>query len=131
MRTSPRSPGAFPGWRPGARLLYTAGVAAGRITLPDMCRVLCENPAKLYGCWPRKGVIAPGSDADIVVYDPAADSIITAADQAMNVDYSPYEGFHTAGSVARVYLRGALAVDHGRVLAGPDGQFIPRGKCIL
>ena len=47
------------------------------------------------------------------------------------MDYSPYEGFHTAGSVARVYLRGALAVDHGRVLAGPDGQFIPRGKCIL
>ena len=124
-------PGGLPGVETRGTLLYTAGVAAGRITLPDMCRVLCENPAKLYGCWPRKGVIAPGSDADIVVYDPAADSIITAADQAMNVDYSPYEGFHTAGSVARVYLRGALAVDHGQVLAGPDGQFIPRGKCIL
>ena len=124
-------PGGLPGVETRGVLLYTAGVAAGRITLQDMCRVLSENPAKLYGCWPRKGVIAPGSDADIVVYDPAADSIITAADQAMHVDYSPYEGFRTAGSVAQVYLRGALAVDHGQVLAGSDGQFITRGKCIL
>lgn len=124
-------PGGLPGVETRGTLLYTAGVAAGRITLQDMCRVLCENPAKLYGCWPRKGVIAPGSDADIVVYDPAADSIITAADQVMNVDYSPYEGFRTAGSIAQVYLRGALAVDHGKVLAGPDGQFIPRGECVL
>ena len=66
-----------------------------------------------------------------MVYDPAADSVITAADQAMNVDYSPYEGFRTAGSIAQVYLRGALAVDHGKVLTGPDGQFIPRGTCVL
>ena len=124
-------PGGLPGVETRGVLLYTAGVAAGRITLQDMCRVLCENPAKLYGCWPRKGVIAPGSDADIVVYDPAADSIITATDQAMNVDYSPYEGFRTAGSIAQVYLRGNLAVDHGKVLAGSDGQFITRGKCVL
>ena len=124
-------PGGLPGVETRGVLLYTAGVAAGRITLQDMCRVLCENPAKLYGCWPRKGVIAPGSDADIVVYDPAADSIITAADQAMNVDYSPYEGFRTAGSIAQVYLRGNLAVDHSKVLAGSDGQFITRGKCVL
>lgn len=126
-----RIPGGLPGVETRGVLLYTAGVAAGRITLQDMCRVLSENPAKLYGCWPRKGTIAPGSDADIVVYDPAADSVITAADQAMNVDYSPYEGFRTAGSVSQVYLRGALAVDHGKVLAGPEGRFIPRGKCVL
>ena len=126
-----RIPGGLPGVETRGVLLYTAGVAGGRITLQDMCRLLSENPAKLYGCWPRKGVIAPGSDADIVVYDPAADSVITAADQAMNVDYSPYEGFHTAGSVAQVYLRGTLAVDHGQVLAPAEGKFIPRGKCVL
>ena len=112
-------------------LLYTAGVAAGRITVEDMCRVLSENPAKLYGCWPRKGVIAPGSDGDIVVYDPEKDSVITAADQVQNVDYSPYEGFATKGSISRVYLRGQLAVEDGAVRDGCHGAFIRRGPCTL
>lgn len=124
-------PGGLPGVEHRGVLLYTAGVAGGRIAAADMCRVLSENPAKLYGCWPRKGVIAPGSDGDIVVYDPAADSTITAAGQIQNVDYTPYEGFRARGSIAQVYLRGRLAVDRGRVLAGPDGKFISRGKCAL
>ncbi|MBD5150657.1 MAG: dihydropyrimidinase [Oscillibacter sp.] len=120
-------PGGLPGVEHRGTLLYTYGVAAGRITAADMCRVLCENPAKLYGCWPRKGVIAPGSDGDIVVYDPSAGGVITAADQAQNVDYTPYEGRKTVGSIAQVYLRGRLAVDHGRVLE-TRGQFIHREK---
>lgn len=120
-------PGGLPGVEHRGVLLYTHGVAAGRITAADMCRVLCENPAKLYGCWPRKGTIAPGSDGDIVVYDPGEDGVISAADQAQNVDYTPYEGWKTAGSIAQVYLRGRLAVDHGRVLE-TKGQFIRRGK---
>lgn len=122
-----RIPGGLPGVEHRGVLLYTHGVAAGRITAPDMCRVLSENPAKLYGCWPRKGVIAPGSDGDIVVYDPSANSVITAADQAQNVDYTPYEGWRTSGSIAQVYLRGQLAVDHGSI-QNVQGQFIPRGK---
>ena len=124
-------PGGLPGVETRGTLLYTAGVAAGRITEADMCRVLSETPAKLYGCWPRKGVIAPGSDADIVLYDPEADSVITAIGQIQNVDYNPYEGFETKGSIAQVYLRGHLVVDHGEVLAESGGQFIPRGKCCL
>ena len=125
-------PGGLPGVEDRGVLLYTAGVAAGRIDEAAMCRLLSENAAKLYGCWPRKGVIAPGSDADIVVYDPSADTVITAADQAQNVDYTPYEGFKTCGSIAQVYLRGALAVDHGQVLAPQGGgKFIHRGKRML
>ena len=124
-------PGGLPGVETRGVLLYSAGVATGRITEADMCRVLSENVAKLYGCWPRKGVIAPGSDADIVVYDPHADSVITAAGQLQNVDYNPYEGFQTQGSIAQVYLRGTLSVDHGVVLAENRGQFIPRGKPCL
>ena len=124
-------PGGLPGVETRGVLLYSAGVATGRITEADMCRVLSENPAKLYGCWPRKGVIAPGSDADIVVYDPHADSVITAAGQLQNVDYNPYEGFQTQGSIAQVYLRGTLSVDHGVVLAENHGQFISRGKPCL
>ena len=124
-------PGGLPGVETRGVLLYSAGVATGRITEADMCRILSENVAKLYGCWPRKGVIAPGSDADIVVYDPHADSVITAAGQLQNVDYNPYEGFQTQGSIAQVYLRGTLSVDHGVVLAENHGQFISRGKPCL
>ncbi|MEA4966194.1 MAG: dihydropyrimidinase [Oscillospiraceae bacterium] len=121
-------PGGLPGVETRGVLLYTGGVAAGRISLAQMCRVLSENPAKLYGAYPRKGVLAPGSDADIVVYDPAADGAITAADQAANVDYSPYEGFRTCGRIEAVWLRGRLAVDHGRILGPSRGVFIARGK---
>ena len=124
-------PGGLPGVEHRGALLYTHGVAAGRITAGDMCRVLCENPAKLYGCWPRKGVIAPGADADIVVYDPGADSIITAAAQAQHTDYTPYEGMATAGSVRQVYLRGRLAVDRVEVLLRNEGIFIPRERRCL
>ncbi|HIR20296.1 MAG TPA: dihydropyrimidinase [Candidatus Pelethomonas intestinigallinarum] len=124
-------PGGLPGVEDRGVLLYTAGVAAGRIDEAAMCRLLSENAAKLYGCWPRKGVIAPGSDADIVIYDPAAEGAITAADHIQNVDYDPYEGIPDRGTIHQVYLRGTLAVDRGQVLAGPDGQFIPRGRSVL
>ena len=124
-------PGGLPGVETRGVLLYSAGVATGRITEADMCRIPSENVAKLYGCWPRKGVIAPGSDAVIVVYDPHADSVITAAGQLQNVDYNPYEGFQIQGSIAQVYLRGTLSVDHGVVLAENHGQFISRGKPCL
>ena len=123
-------PGGLPGVEHRGLLLYTCGAAEGRISEADMCRVLCENPAKLYGCWPRKGVLAPGSDADIVVWDPLAEGVITARDQAQRVDYTPYEGMRTKGGVERVYLRGKLAVERGQVL-DTAGVFIPRGSCLL
>ena len=98
--TSPRSPAAC---RRGDRgiLLYSEGVAKGRISAPQMCALLSETPAKLYGAFPKKGILAPGSDADIVVLDPDAQGCITAADQAANVDYSPYEGFITRARSTR------------------------------
>ncbi len=123
-------PGGLPGVEHRGLLLYTYGVTKGRISAADMCRVLSENPARLYGCWPQKGVITPGSDADIVVFDPNAEGCITAADQVQNVDYSPYEGFRTKGCIEQVYLRGTLAVDHGQVLE-TTGQFIHRGAPMI
>ena len=120
-------PGGLPGVEPRGILIYSGLVAQGKMTREQMARTLSENPAKLYGMWPRKGVIAPGSDADIVVYDPKADTVLTAADQIANVDYTPFEGFRTSGSIRSVYLRGRLAVDKGEVLGGPGGHYIARG----
>ena len=124
-------PGGLPGVETRGVLLYSALVAKGILRPEQMARVLSEHPAKLYGMWPRKGVIAPGSDADIVVYDPAANTVLTAADQIANVDYAPFEGFVTSGSIHSVYLRGALAVEHGHVLAGSHGQYLFRGRPML
>ena len=124
-------PGGLPGVETRGELIYTAGVTTRKISLATMCRVLAENPAKLYGMFPRKGILQAGADADIVVYDPLADHVIRAADMVANVDYNPYEGFTTRGSIQQVWLRGRLAVEHGTVLAGPDGKYIPRGKNCL
>ena len=121
-------PGGMPGVETRGILLWSEGVTKGRITVPTMCRVLSETPAKLYGAYPRKGVLAPGSDADIVVLDPQAKGLLTAADQAANVDYCPYEGLETNGIIEQVWLRGHLAVDHGHCVAGPIGTYVPRKR---
>ena len=124
-------PGGLPGVETRGELIYTAGVAQKRITPAVMCRALSENPAKLYGLYPRKGVIRAGSDADIVVYDPAASHVLHGAELASKAGYTPFEGFETAGSIRSVYLRGELAVDHGSVVGGQNGHYLMRGKCML
>ncbi|MBQ0037055.1 MAG: dihydropyrimidinase [Clostridiales bacterium] len=124
-------PGGIPGVETRGELIYTAGVTTRKISLATMCKALSENPAKLYGMYPRKGIIAKGADADIVIYDPQADHVIRAEDMVANVDYNPYEGFITRGSIAQVWLRGNLAVDHGTVVAACNGQYIARGKNAL
>ena len=122
-------PGGLPGVETRGEVVYTRGVAAGRMTVAGMCRALCENPAKLYGLYPRKGVIAAGSDADIVVYDPGASHVIRAEGCVANVDYNPYEGFVTAGGIRQVWLRGQLSVENGKVLVeAPAGKYMARGK---
>ena len=107
-------------------------MAAKKLSLAQMCRLLSENPAKLYGLYPRKGVLAPGSDADIVVYDPDDSHVIRAEDCIANVDYNPYEGFVTAGGIREVWLRGRKTVENGKVLdTVPAGMYLARGKCDL
>ncbi|MBQ5748726.1 MAG: dihydropyrimidinase [Oscillospiraceae bacterium] len=119
-------PGGMPGVQTRGELLYTFGVAQGRISVERMCALLAENPAKLYGAYPQKGVIAVGSDADIVVYDPDKDHVITAEEQASAAGYTPYEGVQTKGSVAQVYLRGELAAENGTLVGTPKGKYVPR-----
>ena len=124
-------PGGLPGVEARGELVYSFGVTTRKISLATMCKVLSENPAKLYGMFPRKGVIAPGADADIVVYDPQADHILRAEDMVSRAGYTPYEGFVTHGSVSQVWLRGKLMVENGHVIGEQKGQYIVRGKSAL
>ena len=93
-----------------------------------MCRVLSENPAKLYGVYPQKGVIAAGSDADIVVLDPEKESVISASTHAYNTDNNPFEGYKLRCGIDKVFLRGNLAVEDGRLVQEKLGKYIARGK---
>lgn len=125
-------PGGLPGVETRGELIYSGGVATRRITEAQMYKALCENPARLYGLFPRKGILRPGSDADVVVYDPGASHVIRADSCAANVDYNPYEGFVTSGGIRQVWLRGGLAVENGEILdRSPRGKYMARGKCSL
>ena len=120
-------PNGIPGVENRGPLMFSYGVMDGRISPETMCRVLAENPAKLYGLYPRKGILAPGSDADIAVFDPEKPSVILAATQHYHMDYSPYEGFELKGSLSSVYLRGQLAVRDGEILRENAGIYLRRG----
>ncbi len=123
-------PGGLPGVEERGELIFSFGVAKRKISIGKMCALLSENPAKLYGLFPRKGVLRPGSDADIVVYDPSGDRKISAG--ATRAGYSAYEGLSACGGVRQVWLRGRLAVENGAILGGaPAGRYLSRGKCAL
>jgi dihydropyrimidinase len=120
-------PGGVPGIQDRVRLLFTHGVAAGRLSLERFVQVAATRPAELFGLYPRKGTLRAGSDADVVVFDPRPESVISAQTHAMNVDYSAYEGWRVKGSFDLVTVRGAVAVQEGRFVGRADrGQFVPR-----
>ena len=121
-------PGGMPGVETRGTLLYTYGVDAGRITREKMCELLSENPAKLYGMYPLKGAIAPGSDADIVVMRTGVDDVVTAGGQVQNVDYAPFEGSKLTARIESVYLRGTQVVKDHQVVVEKTGKFVKRGK---
>ena len=99
-------PNGMPGVENRFGLLYTYGVIPGKISINQFVNVMSTQPAKILGLFPQKGTIAPGSDADIVIWNPKVESIITASEQYQRVDYSPYEGFKQMGKVVHVFLRG-------------------------
>ncbi len=122
-------PNGIPGVEHRMDLLHQ-GVVAGELSLARWVEVASTTPARMFGLYPRKGVIAPGSDADIVIYDPQARQVLSAATHHMNVDYSAYEGMEITGRVDTVLSRGHVVIDageyHGR--AG-HGQFLHRETC--
>lgn len=120
-------PNGIPGVEHRPVLMYTAGAASGRITAHQMMRLLSEQPARLFGMYPRKGALAVGSDADITILDPAYEGHITAAAQHQAVDYTPYEGHEASCRVDTVLLSGEIAVQAGQVTLPGRGRFVHRG----
>ena len=109
------------------QLIYQ-GVAGGQLSLARWVETCATTPARMFGLYPRKGVIAPGSDADIVVYDPAGVTRLSVDNHHMNLDYSAYEGLEVAGRVRTVLSRGTRVIDAGRFLGrAGHGQYLPRG----
>jgi len=122
-------PNGIPGVEHRMDLLHQ-GVAAGELTLARWVEVAATTPARMFGLYPRKGIIAPGSDADIVIYDPAARQVISAATHHMNVDYSAYEGMEITGKVDTVLSRGRVVIEGGQYHGAPGhGQFLHRETC--
>ncbi len=108
-------------------LLYQ-GVVTGQIGLARWVELACTTPARMFGLYPRKGVVAPGSDADVVIYDPRGTTDISAATHHMNMDHSAYEGIHVDGRVHTVLSRGRVIVE-GDAFTGSRGHgtFLRRG----
>jgi dihydropyrimidinase len=120
-------PNGIPGVEHRVDLTFQ-GVLAGEITLSRWVEVNATTPARMFGLYPRKGVLAPGSDADIVVYDPAAKQRISAATHHMSVDYSAYEGKEVTGRADTVLSRGQFVIDAGQYVGNDGhGKFLIRG----
>ncbi len=122
-------PNGLPGVETRMDLLHQA-VLDGHIGRRRWIEIACATPAKMFGLYPRKGTIAPGADADIVVYDPDARQVMSAQTHHMNVDYSCYEGRTITGKAETVLSRGRVVVDKGEYLGAPGhGRFVRRDTC--
>jgi dihydropyrimidinase len=124
----PDIPNGVPGVGSRMPLLFSEGVVKGRIDLPTFVALTATNPARLYGLGGRKGAIAPGADADIVLWDPAKRMTVTSALLQHAVDYTPYAGREVTGWPVLTIRRGVTAMREGKLLAEEGtGVFLPRG----
>ncbi len=122
-------PNGGPGLENRLHMIHEFGARAGRISLNRMVELLATNPAKLFGLYPKKGTVAVGSDADLVVFDPEKKLTITAANQHSKTDYNLYEGTEVTGSPEVVLLRGNVLVEGDELVASPGiGQYVARAR---
>lgn len=127
-----KCPSGAPGVEERLVLLYSEGVVKGRITLPQLVRYACANPARVAGLYPRKGVIEPGADADLVILDPERKWTLTSGRMHGNSDYTCYEGTEITGCVERVLLRGRTVALNGAFTGERGGgQYLRRGRSSL
>src|SRR5919206_1153144 len=122
-------PNGGPGLENRLHMIHEFGVRRGRISLNRVVELLATSPAKLFGLYPKKGTIAVGCDADIVVFDPERRFTITAANQHSKTDYNLYEGTEVTGTPEVVLLRGNVLVEGDELVASPGiGQYVPRAR---
>jgi len=114
----------------GARLpaSMSAGVDSGLLRLERLVEVACTAPARIFGLYPRKGIIAPGADADIVLWDPRRRDVLTTERIDDGLGWTPFEGMEICGSIDTVFARGEIVVEHGRFVGiGHHGRYLSRG----
>jgi len=122
-------PNGAPGLEDRLVMIHHFGVNEGRIGLNRMVDLLTTQPAKLFGLYPRKGTIAPGADADIVIFDPVKEHTLSAAAHHSKADYNLYEGTTVTGAVDLTMVRGNVIVENGELVAEPGfGQFVERAR---
>src|SRR5437588_799207 len=123
-------PNGAPGVENRVSLIYT-GVVENRISLNRFVELTSTAAAKMFGLFPKKGTIAVGSDADIVIFDAHKEQTLSVKTHHMNVDYSAYEGKTIKGTVDTVLSRGKVVIDNGEFKGkSGDGQFLKRGECV-
>lgn len=120
-------PNGGPGVEHRMSLIYSGGVAGGRFNVNRFVELVSTTPAKLFGLYPRKGTIAVGSDADLVIFDPNRKHTISAKSHHMRVDYSMFEGIEVTGMPDVVLSRGRVIVENEKFLGRPGaGEFLKR-----
>jgi dihydropyrimidinase len=120
-------PNGLPGIETRLSLIWTEGVSKNRITPQQLTKILSYKPAQKFGLFPRKGCIAVGSDADLVVFDPSIQWTLTHSQTNMNVDWSPYENWAMQGKVIHTIVKGKVVVENGKYIAGSNnGVFLQR-----
>ena len=123
-------PNGLPGIEHRPAVVWASGVAQGRMSEEEFCRLLSTEPARAFGMYPRKGALDLGSDADVVVWDPRAEAVLTAADMNMLAGYSPWEGMELHGLPKAVFLRGVLSAENGKVINSNGGRYVSRSKSL-
>jgi len=124
-------PNGAPGVENRMNLIYNGGVVENRISLNRFVELTSTAAAKMFGLFPKKGTIAVGSDADIVIFDPEKEHTFGVDAEHMNVDYSSYEGWKMKGKVETVLSRGRVVIENGEHKGKQgDGQFLKRGECV-
>ena len=122
-------PNGAPGIETRMSLVYDGGVRSGRISLNRFVELTSTSPAKIFGLFPRKGTIAPGSDADIVIFNPNRTMVLSARTHHMKVDYNPYEGRTVTGVSETVLSRGNVIIDNGSFVGRAGaGSFLARAS---